>query len=693
MRRFILSVLCLSFFVVPLLAEDVHLIPHPREVQVTGKNFSIDRNTRIELGNAKDSEDRFAAEQLAEEILLATGHRPSIGPLRGKTKNVIALIRADSNAASTRWLASRNISLEEKFDPEGYGLDVDSEGAVAGARTAAGLFYSVQTLKQLLVPDGNGRAHVQGVHIKDWPAMRYRGVHDDISRGPVPTLDFMKKQIRTAAEFKLNLWSIYLEYTFEYKSEPLIGPREGSLNAAEIQELVAYAKPYHVEIVPEQQAFGHLHHVLKWEKYSELAELPHGNVLTPTNPKTYEFIQRLYAELVPLFPSQFFHIGSDETFELGLGKTKDLKDKEGLGKVYFDHILKVRNILEPYHKRLMFWGDIALRYPELLKELPKDLVVMTWNYNPRENFDSLIRPFRDAGLDVMVCPGVNNWNRLFPDYNMALVNIRNFVRDGQQRGALGMLNTTWDDDGEALFNMTWYGIVFGAAAAWQPGESSIPQFQQDFDWAFYRNTDHTYAGVIENFTKIHATLSKAGVGDASDSLFWADYLTQDGAKNLKKILPVARDIRLLAEKSLESLASAPNANLRHPDTLPDLELAGGRFDYLGMKVQYASEMSNAYWDAYLHLGEKGRVGRDLSSLNNINGLVEDLRDGMTALRLKYQAAWLAENRPYWIGNILVLYDQELDRWVQMRQKLNDVRRGFNETNILPDPPSMGFYLH
>jgi hexosaminidase len=674
-------------------AAELRVIPQPRELQTGNKDFVLYKTTRIEITDAKNADDHFAAEQLAEEIQQAAGFKPSIGSFKGKVKNVIALLR--SNAASRppmRLLEERHLALDEKFDPEGYALDVDGSGVVAAANTGEGIFYAVQTLKQMVVPEGDQGTHVQGAHIRDWPAMRYRGVHDDISRGPVPTLNFIKRQIRTVAEYKLNLWSEYLEYPFEYQSEPLIGPREGSLTPAEVKELVEYARRYHVDVVPEQQAFGHLHHVLKWEKYSDLAELPYGNVLTPTNPETYAFIKRLYGDLVPLFPSKFFHIGADETFELGEGQTKALKEKEGLGKVYFDHIIKVRELMEPYHKRLMFWGDIALHYPELLKELPPDMIVMTWNYNPRDDFESLIKPFRDAGLDVMVCPGVNNWNRVFPNNNMALKNIRNFVRDGQKLGAMGMFNTTWDDDGEALFQMTWYGLVFGAAAAWQPGESSIDQFRNNFDWAFYRNNDHAFATAIDNFAKIHEAISQAGLGDANNALVWGNYLSADGVTMLKKILPSARSIRLLAEDSLALLYRSTNRAHRNQDTLEDLIFAARRLDYLGMKMVYAEQMSKIYWDGYLHLGERGRVNRNLHRLNYVDGLVGDLRDTASALRSSYRQLWLGENRPYWMDNVLVRYDLELERWAKLEQKLAELQRHFSETSTLPAPDELGFFF-
>ena len=78
--------------------------------------------------------------------------------------------------------------------------------------------------------------------------------------------------------FKLNMHSFYMEHTFASESHPLIGPAGGSLTPDEIRELVAYARRYHVELVPEQQTFGHLHKALRLEKYSDLAETPYGDV-------------------------------------------------------------------------------------------------------------------------------------------------------------------------------------------------------------------------------------------------------------------------------------------------------------------------------------------------------------------------------------------------------------------------------
>ena len=89
------------------------------------------------------------------------------------------------------------------------------------------MFYGAQTVKQLVRGSG-ASARLERATIRDWPAMKYRGFHDDLSRGPVPTLDFQKKQIRVLAAYKVNVYSPYYEHTLFYPSNPLFAPPGGA---------------------------------------------------------------------------------------------------------------------------------------------------------------------------------------------------------------------------------------------------------------------------------------------------------------------------------------------------------------------------------------------------------------------------------------------------------------------------------
>ena len=110
-------------------------------------------------------------------------------------------------------------------------ITTTSTGLTVVGATAEGVFYGAQTVKQLIEGDG-ARAVLHAANIRDWPAMKYRGLDDDLSRGPITTLEFEKHMIRTIAAYKINLYSPYFEHTQQYVSNPLMAP-PGSVTAEE----------------------------------------------------------------------------------------------------------------------------------------------------------------------------------------------------------------------------------------------------------------------------------------------------------------------------------------------------------------------------------------------------------------------------------------------------------------------------
>jgi len=688
----VLLLISMTYAETPEPHNPLKLIPQPKEVQLHDGSFRVKATTRILVEFGHQAEDRIAAETLAEEIHDRSGLKISITSEKADAKqehSTIVLARLQDQRVK-EFLEAKGLKADSIGD-QGYLLFSDKTHLIVAANTGQGLFYGVQTLRQLLHEDG-GRLICPAVSIRDWPSMEWRGVQDDISRGPIPTEDFMKRQIRTLAAYKVNLFALYMEHVFDFSSQPLVSPREAALTPQEIKALVVYAKNLYVTILPEQQTFGHLHHMLKYEIYADVAERPHGHVLTPTKERSYELIKAMYADLVPLFPGPFLHVGGDETFELGHGQTAARANEVGLGRVYLEHIQKVSDILEPYHKQLMFWGDIAVKYPQLLSILPKDMIAVPWDYDAKPSYERIIKPYRDAGLRVVVAPGANNWNQVWPDLDVAFVNIRNFVRDGQQLGAMGMLNTTWNDDGESIYGMAWPALVFGAAAGWQAGESDIDRFKNDYDWAFYRNDGATFRDVLENLDRGHQALAKSHVTIETDDLFWADPFTPEGAKLMQRILPTATDIRLGAEHALESLYRDDDKAHANRTTLADMTLGAWRWDALGMKAEFTQEINKFYWDAFQNQTDADRVGNDLEEITSINARLEDLRDATTRLSGMYREAWLREYNPFWLDNVLVRYDTLAREFQKKIVAVRQARRQYDATKTLVPPQELGFYL-
>ena len=528
------------------------------------------------------------------------------------------------------------------------------------------------------------------VAIRDWPAMKWRGVSIDISRGSIPTLNFMENQIRVLAGFKINMYALYMEDVFTVPGNAIFAPPD-ALTPDEIRELVGYAQKYYVTVVPELETYGHLHNVLRYDVYSQLAEVPHGSVLTPTQPGSYDLIGKMIAAMAPIFKGPFFHIGADETFELGRGQTKDLVAQKGLGQVYLDHIAKLDEMLKPYHKQTMFWADIAEHFPELLPTLPKDLIAVIWTYGNKDSYDERLAPFRNAGLQIFVSPGISNWRHVYPDFDGAYLNIRNLTRDGQKFGALGMLNTDWKDWGGPLNGMDWPGFVFGAACAWQPGESSIDEFRDSYDWAFYRNTDHTFEDILNKLADTNSMLDGVKMNGTYTSYFWADPFSQAGADYATTAGPVLHDMRVEAEQAWESLIENRGKARANADTMDDLIFAAHRLDFFGMKLQYTTEMSEAYWDAFMNMSDRRRVERDLQVLSSMNGDLQDLREGLTGLRDEYAQRWREENREYWLGNVTIRYDTMASAVQEKINEINVLEDNYSRLGQLPTPESVGFF--
>jgi hexosaminidase len=663
-------------------SNSIQVIPAPKSVERLAEDFRLARGARVVLADAKSEDDRFAAQDFADDLKETAGVALKVGAGGGKRQILVGpLSHKRVRAAVER----AGVTVPADLGEEGYVLAVTPDLVVVAGRSAAGTFYGLQTLKQLVRGDGEG-AFVQGARIADWPSVRWRGLSDDVSRGPVPTMAYFKRQIRTEAMFKMNMHSLYMEHVFGSASHPLVVPEGGAVTPAEIRELVAYARRHHVVLVPQQQTFGHLHKALKFEQYNELAEVPYGDVLSPQQEGTYRLVADWYKELDELFPGQFFHIGADETFELGRGQSAEAVKARGLGNVYFDHLKRVRELLSPYRRRLMFWGDIALNHPDLLPSVPRDMIAMNWDYSAKPSFEARIGLFKKAGLEQFVCPGVQSWNQIFPNNDTAAVNITNFIRDGQRAGVLGVMNTQWDDDGESLFENSWYGVVLGAAASWQAAPLDLAAFERDFDWAFFRHGG-------DELTKAARTLgavnTKLGIGN-SDELFWRDPFTDNFQESIaRKLAEKTRELRLDVEEVEETLIRERPAVRRNVQMLDSMRLAARRFDHMGRRAQVVEQLSRDYWDAYLNLGDRRRVRRLRSYSGAIYNHLREMAEELTELREAYRARWLAENRPYWLASVMARYDLAVSRWLSRSKQVEEALRVYDQTSVLPAPAEFG----
>jgi len=651
------------------------LIPLPREVQVKQGQFVFDAAVGVMLGDMTNRENLFAAEQLTDEV----GREWKLKLPLGKTTKKLILLGLSTEAAVSREVAKRKLRVGDELGGEGYVLDVAPDGILIAARETAGVFYGVQTLKQLIRANRRGKA-IPCVRIRDWPGLRYRGYSDDISRGPIPTMDFFKRQIRTMAEFKMNMLTFYTEHVFKLDKYPFIAPEDG-ITADEVKELSAYARQFHVELVGNFQSFGHFYNILKHEQFKDLRETM--GIITPAKEESYEFLSYVFSQIAPAYDSPLFNVNCDETYGLGEGPSKPEVEKIGVGGVYVKHMIRLHEILKGYGKRMMMWGDIALQHPTIVQQLPKDTILLSWGYGAAENYDRAIEPFVKAGFEFMVCPGVSCWSQIFPNYNNAVVNIQNYVRDGAKFGALGMLNTTWDDDGENLFSWNFYGTNWGAACAWRPEDTRL----EDYDAAFSQVMYGTRSGCVTEAIKLLASAADIGLTRGlHDAAFWEppfDALlttiraTREQAEKLKAITEKA--ISLLQQAKTEATVNQQDIDYLLFAARRLRFLADSRLVRLAAAQQYEKSLERYTAD------ETAATIEGKAALRSALDATATLANELSSLRSEYERLWRMENRPSSLDRVLKRYDNLLAHIADQEQKLRQALDDLEKNGKLAEP--------
>jgi hypothetical protein len=268
----------------------------------------------------------------------------------------------------------------------------------------------------------------------------------------------------------MNEIQLYTEHTFAYQNHSVVWEDFSPMTAGEIFELAQYCRERFIDLVPNQNSFGHMNQWLKHDEYKNLAELTGsnpGSVISPAVSESMDLMRELYAELLPNFSSHYFNINCDETSDLGKGRSKQMVEEKGIGRVYLDFILQLKNEVDKYSRTTMFWGDIILHYPELIPELPKDMIALVWGYSSNYPFDLNCKKFRDAGCPFYVCPGTSSWNSLIGRNRNGFANLGNAAMNGLKHGALGYLITDWGDNGHwQPLSVSYPTYLFGAAVSW-----------------------------------------------------------------------------------------------------------------------------------------------------------------------------------------------------------------------------------
>ena len=657
----------------------LRLVPFPKRVHLTGGRFSLDQPLLLGVMPRADSQE-FAASLVADEIAARLGSASRVA--RAGWDN------AGAAHAVALWPAGARSppalpSLPEQRDEEAYSLSVSPQGLFARGATPSGLLRGVQTAKQLLranMQDGS----IPALEISDWPSLRYRAFQDDLTRGPSTKLDVLKHEVVTGSEAKLNLFTYYMEHQFAFSKHPAIGPENGCLTPDELRRLVAFSQRHGVEVLGNQQSFAHFHHILKHDQYKHLRET--GWILCPTREESYQLLDDLYSEQVPLLPFPMFNVCCDETQSLGTGPSKALADEIGVGGVYARHMRRIHDLLkDKYGKRMMMWGDIILHHPDHLSQIPKDTVMLTWGYSARPSFEDQIVPFAESGYEFFVCPGVSCWSRILPDFACAVTNIGNFVRDGVKHGASGMLNTSWDDDGETFFAPNWHAVLWSAECAWNASTTDIDDFNRRVGAVLFGEPGEHFGEAIRLLSKTH---SLPGMDRMHDRRFWQIDTPECPVKEGESRRQ-ARALLEIVDPAIDHLLRAREGTKTNGHVLDYYLFGARRMQLIGRRALGILDAAGAYERAAQPGTPATEAGRLLAEST---ATTSELRDAHAGLRHEYERLWHAENKPYGLDRVLARFDGAVAVYDGFLKALEKARLQLDAGKGLPSPGAIGLQI-
>jgi hypothetical protein len=422
-----------------------------------------------------------------------------------------------------------------------------------------------------------------------------------------------------------------------------------------------------------------MHNTLRVERYADAAELPHGFLLAPNVALSQQYLSRIIQqELGAVGRQPFFHVGSDETATLGLGKTQEYVAQRGRSQAYADHIVAMDRLIAPSGARLMLWDDGIQRDPGIMKLIPSSSVVVNWHYGAEPSFEPYIQTIARGGLQQMVAPGASNWNELFPAIDTALANERRFIDEGKAAHVLGLFQTVWHDDGETLYEATWYPVIYAAARAWQSGDVAQQRFTLDFPSAFFGSDDPSYSADVEQLGTALRRLEPSGYSyGQTDALFWADPF--DAAAHAQAAQGDLRSVRLAAE-SVEQDRYFDRPPL-HSNAAFVMWLAARRYDALARKFQIADEVRAMYADALAHAASDRET--TLRDLYWSRYWMWELRDSYEELAPLYARAWNYESRDGHLASNLERYHLAAQKAIERADAFYRATQQYLQTKSLP----------
>lgn len=369
-------------------------------------------------------------------------------------------------------------SGEYASDEEGYCLNIEEDAVTISASVAAGWFYGVVTLCQLIRQFGQ---EIPCLKICDKPQWRHRGAQVSYAQMNVAYRpEYLKRFLDKMAMLKINHVYLYLEWRFQFPSIPATH-QEGYMTPEDAREMREYAAARNIILVPALNVMGHSGDLLGAEIFEELkeynaetqdAKVGGSSALCPSNPKTRALVEKALNDIMDSFDSPVIHVGGDEVSELGICPICSERKKEiGTAGIYLDYFCWVRDILQKRGRKMGIWCDMLAQYAglnpyyppkedivptEKFLELRDNTIIYDWSYDgpAKESIDS----FAKNGFSVICSTSVHGCSTATPWLGQSK-NQYDYFKDGFQPGVIGGLATDW------IYGLGYHGEEMGALYA------------------------------------------------------------------------------------------------------------------------------------------------------------------------------------------------------------------------------------
>jgi len=609
--------------------EEIYLIPQPRYFRLSSNKYMIGDDSKIITDLPVNL--HYIINQL-QDYLFSSGLKESLEIilLREENPQIIEFLKENINQLPEEFYYT--VSRKEMYRDQGYLLLSNDRKLIVKADSPQGIFYGIQTLIQILNSAAD-KLSLNNFQLLDFPALKIRGISDDVSRGQAPTVENLKKFIRNLSHFKVNqYYLVYMQDMFRFTSYPDIGESRGAYTKEEIQELVEYANKYFISIIPIFQTIGHWDNILHNPDYWKYGEFPGSNSLNLANEDIYELLERMIKELSEVFTSEYFHIGADESFDVGKLESKKYISEVGLGNAYLKHYKKVYDIVKKHgYKKVVIYHDILYKYKEVLENLPKDIIIMYWKYNSQKKHP-ILDNIKDHDFPIIVSPSIMDFNRVFPSIDKYEQNILNLLKFGYKKGIQGEVTSSWGDyRNKEIRENRIYGFVFSAMVGWDPGkEINKLIFWKGIFIHFFGIQDHR---LIEIFSKFRLIQDKKLLHTRTSGYynhFFAHPFNKNSQRHRKNIkIKGFKDLILDLDDLVEKCDELEKRVLKNQVNIKNLSFVAKHIRF------YCKKRTNSSNIAEFHLKRERKNLKDKCT-REIETLITDL----TNLMEEYEELWL-----------------------------------------------------